>query len=116
MMRTHLRAAGKQLELVIDGGACSMEPTTVIDLTGDDAELVRQGRGDASCSDSAYSGKRPGLGKPPLVKSPMNETDSIIQTITVYLIPVLFAISLHEAAHGYVARYFGDPTAADSGA
>ncbi|MYM26832.1 site-2 protease family protein [Duganella sp. CY15W] len=45
----------------------------------------------------------------------MNETDSIIQTITVYLIPVLFAISLHEAAHGYVARYFGDPTAAELG-
>ncbi|MRW86568.1 threonylcarbamoyl-AMP synthase [Pseudoduganella sp. FT26W] len=39
---------GKQLELIIDGGACSMEPTTVIDLTGPDAELVRQGRGDAS--------------------------------------------------------------------
>jgi tRNA threonylcarbamoyl adenosine modification protein (Sua5/YciO/YrdC/YwlC family) len=39
---------GKQLELVIDGGACSMEPTTVIDLTGSDPELVRQGRGDAS--------------------------------------------------------------------
>ena len=45
----------------------------------------------------------------------MNETDSIIQTIAVYLIPVLFAISLHEAAHGYVARYFGDPTAANEG-
>ncbi len=39
---------GKQLELVIDGGACSMEPTTVIDLTGDAAQLVRQGRGDAA--------------------------------------------------------------------
>jgi tRNA threonylcarbamoyl adenosine modification protein (Sua5/YciO/YrdC/YwlC family) len=39
---------GKQLELVIDGGACSMEPTTVIDLSGDDAVLVRQGRGDAA--------------------------------------------------------------------
>jgi tRNA threonylcarbamoyl adenosine modification protein (Sua5/YciO/YrdC/YwlC family) len=39
---------GKQLELVIDGGACSMEPTTVIDLTGPEAELVRQGRGDAA--------------------------------------------------------------------
>ncbi|MYM25142.1 threonylcarbamoyl-AMP synthase [Duganella sp. FT135W] len=39
---------GKQLELIIDGGACSMEPTTVIDLTGPDAELVRQGRGDAT--------------------------------------------------------------------
>jgi tRNA threonylcarbamoyl adenosine modification protein (Sua5/YciO/YrdC/YwlC family) len=39
---------GKQIELIIDGGACSMEPTTVIDLSGNDAELVRQGRGDAA--------------------------------------------------------------------
>ena len=43
------------------------------------------------------------------------DIDSIVQTITVYAIPVLFAISLHEAAHGYVARYFGDPTAANEG-
>jgi tRNA threonylcarbamoyl adenosine modification protein (Sua5/YciO/YrdC/YwlC family) len=39
---------GKQIELVIDGGACSLEPTTVIDLTDDEPALVRQGRGDAS--------------------------------------------------------------------
>jgi tRNA threonylcarbamoyl adenosine modification protein (Sua5/YciO/YrdC/YwlC family) len=38
----------KQLDLIIDGGACSMEPTTVIDLTGDEPQLVRQGRGDAA--------------------------------------------------------------------
>ncbi|MEO6918469.1 MAG: L-threonylcarbamoyladenylate synthase [Collimonas sp.] len=38
----------KQIELVIDGGACSLEPTTVIDLTGDEPQLIRQGRGDAS--------------------------------------------------------------------
>jgi tRNA threonylcarbamoyl adenosine modification protein (Sua5/YciO/YrdC/YwlC family) len=38
----------RQLELVIDGGACSFEPTTVIDLTGDEPELLRQGQGDAS--------------------------------------------------------------------
>lgn len=43
------------------------------------------------------------------------DIDSIVQTATVYAIPVLFAISLHEAAHGYVARYFGDSTAADLG-
>jgi Zn-dependent protease len=36
----------------------------------------------------------------------------IIQTISIYAIPVLFAITVHEAAHGYAARYFGDPTAA----
>lgn len=37
--------------------------------------------------------------------------ESLIQTLTVYAIPVLFAITVHEAAHGYVARYFGDNTA-----
>lgn len=37
--------------------------------------------------------------------------DSLIQTIAVYALPVLFGITLHEAAHGYVARMFGDPTA-----
>jgi len=38
----------KQIELVVDGGACSLEPTTVIDLVGDEPVLVRQGRGDAA--------------------------------------------------------------------
>jgi tRNA threonylcarbamoyl adenosine modification protein (Sua5/YciO/YrdC/YwlC family) len=38
----------KQIELVIDGGACSLEPTTVIDLTGPEPLLLRQGRGDAA--------------------------------------------------------------------
>jgi tRNA threonylcarbamoyl adenosine modification protein (Sua5/YciO/YrdC/YwlC family) len=37
----------RQIELVIDGGACSLEPTTVIDLTGEEPVLLRQGRGDA---------------------------------------------------------------------
>ena len=41
--------------------------------------------------------------------------ESLIQTIAVYAIPVLFGITLHEAAHGYVARYFGDPTAYEAG-
>ncbi|MBH1964284.1 MAG: site-2 protease family protein [Comamonadaceae bacterium] len=40
---------------------------------------------------------------------------NIIQTIAIYAIPVLFAITVHEAAHGYVARYFGDNTAAMMG-
>jgi Zn-dependent protease len=35
----------------------------------------------------------------------------LIQTVTIYAIPVLFAITVHEAAHGYAARYFGDSTA-----
>src|SRR5690606_28221411 len=41
--------------------------------------------------------------------------DALIQTITVYALPVLFGITLHEAAHGYVARMFGDPTAWQAG-
>lgn len=36
----------KLVDLIIDGGACAMEPTTVIDLTGPEPVLVRQGRGD----------------------------------------------------------------------
>ncbi|MEK8087728.1 L-threonylcarbamoyladenylate synthase [Aquabacterium sp. A3] len=38
----------KQLQGVIDAGACSVEPTTVIDLSGDELAVVRQGRGDLS--------------------------------------------------------------------
>lgn len=36
---------------------------------------------------------------------------NLIQTVAVYALPVLFAITLHEAAHGYAARHFGDNTA-----
>lgn len=35
----------------------------------------------------------------------------LIQTVAIFALPVLFAITVHEAAHGYVARYFGDNTA-----
>ncbi len=34
-----------------------------------------------------------------------------IQTILIYALPVLFSITVHEAAHGYAARHFGDSTA-----
>ena len=37
----------KHIELVIDGGSCSLLPTTVVDLTGDAPQVLRQGRGDA---------------------------------------------------------------------
>ena len=36
---------------------------------------------------------------------------NLIQLIAIWLLPVLFAITLHEAAHGWVARLFGDRTA-----
>jgi Zn-dependent protease len=42
----------------------------------------------------------------------MNE---LILTLTVYALPVLFAVTLHEAAHAYAARHFGDTTAYSQG-
>ena len=39
------------------------------------------------------------------------DVSNLVQTVAIYALPVLFAITLHEAAHGYVARYFGDMTA-----
>jgi Zn-dependent protease len=43
------------------------------------------------------------------------DINSLMQTIALAAIPVLFAITLHEAAHGYVARHFGDMTAYHQG-
>ena len=39
------------------------------------------------------------------------DTSNLIQIVSVYALPVIFAITLHEAAHGYAAKYFGDRTA-----
>jgi len=39
------------------------------------------------------------------------EFNEITKMIAVFAVPVIFAITLHEAAHGYVARHFGDTTA-----
>jgi tRNA threonylcarbamoyl adenosine modification protein (Sua5/YciO/YrdC/YwlC family) len=37
---------GNQIDLIIDGGNCSHEPTTVIDLTGEYPVILREGKGD----------------------------------------------------------------------
>lgn len=39
------------------------------------------------------------------------DISNIIQTVAIYAIPVIFAITLHEAAHGYAAKQLGDNTA-----
>ena len=39
------------------------------------------------------------------------DVHNLVQTVAIYALPLLFAITLHEAAHGYVARHFGDMTA-----
>ena len=44
----------------------------------------------------------------------MSEAE-IIRSVMIWAVPVLLAITVHEAAHGYVARYFGDPTAEQAG-
>ncbi|MBI3479837.1 MAG: site-2 protease family protein [Nitrosomonadales bacterium] len=43
------------------------------------------------------------------------QPEQLIQNIALAALPVLFAITLHEAAHGYVARHFGDMTAYQAG-
>jgi Zn-dependent protease len=40
---------------------------------------------------------------------------NLLQIVAVYALPVIFAITLHEAAHGYVAKHFGDLTAERQG-
>lgn len=45
----------------------------------------------------------------------MLDIENLIQTIVLFALPVVFAITLHEAAHGYIARMFGDPTATLAG-
>ncbi len=39
------------------------------------------------------------------------DVNQLVASLAIYALPVLFAITLHEAAHGYVARHFGDMTA-----
>lgn len=39
---------GNQVDLIIDGGSCGLEPTTVVDLSTDKPVILRQGKGDAS--------------------------------------------------------------------
>ena len=39
---------GSKVDMVIDGGYCGFEPTTVVDLTGNAPEIIRQGSGDIS--------------------------------------------------------------------
>lgn len=41
--------------------------------------------------------------------------DNIILGVAIYALPVISAITLHEAAHGYVAKHFGDITAYSQG-
>lgn len=41
--------------------------------------------------------------------------DNLIQALAIYALPVIFAVTLHEAAHGYAARQFGDLTAWQQG-
>lgn len=43
------------------------------------------------------------------------EFEAILRLVALYAIPGIFAITLHEAAHGYAARHFGDPTAHRAG-
>jgi Zn-dependent protease len=45
----------------------------------------------------------------------MMELENTVRLVALYAIPGIFAITLHEAAHGYAARHFGDLTAYQAG-
>ena len=68
------------------------------------------------CAFRAYI---PALNGEVLRANPINlynrSVEDLIRTLTLYALPVLLAITLHEAAHGYVAKLFGDPTASLAG-
>ena len=93
-----------ELDLVIDAGPCGREPTTVIDLTGAAPQRAARGQGLARALRASSASDKIALA---------NRWTYIhlVQTVAIYALPVLFAITLHEAAHGYVARHFGDMTA-----
>ena len=92
------------VDFVLDAGPCGIEPTTVVDLTRARSGRHPQGQGRSGRAWSVAATCRAAL-------IDCHAMDGIIQAITVYAIPVLLAITLHEAAHGYVARMFGDSTA-----
>ncbi len=89
----------KLVDLVIDAGPCGGGMTTVINLAG---WRRRAGACRSRAAGTVRTGRR-------LESAPSME--NIIQSLAIYALPVIFAITLHEAAHGYVARHFGDPTA-----
>jgi tRNA A37 threonylcarbamoyladenosine synthetase subunit TsaC/SUA5/YrdC len=39
---------GSQIDAVVDGGSCGLEPTTVVDMTTDEIQILREGAGDSS--------------------------------------------------------------------
>ena len=88
---------------VIDAGACPSEPTTVIDLT----PMGTGGDAGAGARRAAATLARSGcerLLQTALRQSRRVDINNLIQTVLIYALPVLFAITVHEAAHGYVAR------------
>ena len=92
----------QEVDLVIDAGACGTEPSTVIDLSGEAPVVLREGKGPLAPFAVERSDK---------IRPQKMDVNHLVQTVAIYALPVLFAITLHEAAHGYVARHFGDMTA-----
>lgn len=76
------------VDLIIDAGEIEYQPTTIIDCTGSTFEIIRQGKGIAPSF---------------RLKIIMNEL-TLIQRIVVWILPVIFAITVHEVAHGWVAK------------
>jgi Zn-dependent protease len=49
------------------------------------------------------------------VLNPMSNLASMLYTASTWVLPVVFAVTFHEAAHGFIAHRFGDDTAWQAG-
>jgi len=89
----------REVALVIDGGFCGWKPTTVVDYDA-----------GAAGGNPARQGRCLSLRRRRVYNAPMNTLNSV-QLLAVSALPVLFAITAHEAAHGWMAYRLGDGTA-----
>ena len=105
------------LELIIDSGACHLRADDGRRPGGDAAgdhrawgAAIRRGWAWSRLSGMMGVGHR-GKRRPRPAGTMRSHGFSLFETIVLWAVPVVFAITLHEAAHGYVARIFGDQTA-----
>ena len=109
---------GHAIDLVLDAGNCGLEPSTIVDLSGDAPQLLRAGKGDPTAVSMT------GTEQPRRIIAGVSAaicagcawtvtwtSHSFLTTISIAAIPVVFAITVHEVAHGWVAKHFGDRTA-----
>ena len=114
---------GHAIDMIVDAGNCGLEPSTIVDLSGDAPKLLRAGKGRSDAVSMIGSTHRPrriiagnsAADWPVVASGRFMDLASFLTKISIAAIPVVFAITVHEVAHGWVAKYFGDRTAEAQG-